>query len=173
MDRHCEEGDEKWGPKPAHLEHSRGMYQDRTLNWQGIAVKPVYAKEDSEDVKPEIPGAFPYTRGPHATMYTQKPWTIRQARLHALPLMNAVCRIQHCRGEQQVLSCKSRGRAAGAVRGIRSCHTSWVRDIANPLNFRYDSDNPRVRGDVGMAGVAIDSVEDMKVLGDVSESSRM
>ena len=45
---------------------------------KGIAIKPVYTKEDTDGMTGEIPGAFPYSRGPHATMYTQKPWTIRQ-----------------------------------------------------------------------------------------------
>lgn len=109
---------------------------------EGIAVKPVYTKDDTEGLPAEIPGAFPYTRGPHATMYTQKPWTIRQyAGFSTVEESNKFYRQNLAAGQQGL---------------------SVAFDLATHRG--YDSDNPRVRGDVGMAGVAIDSVEDMKRL---------
>ena len=115
-----------------------------SITWhtpEGISLKPVYAAEGDNA---EYPGVFPFTRGPHATMYTVKPWTIRQyAGFSTAEESNAFYR---------------RNLAAGQ-KGL-----SVAFDLATHRG--YDSDHPRVSGDVGMAGVAIDSVEDMKVLFD-------
>lgn len=144
------------------------------MRLQGIDVKPLYTKADAERVADELPGQFPYTRGPYATMYTNRPWTIRQyagfrygARLLAPALIPC---LQHCRGVQQVLPREPRCGPEGSECGVRSRHSSWVRtpgarrDASNSCTCSYDSDHPRVAGDVGMAGVAVDSVEDMKIL---------
>ncbi|KAJ2394299.1 hypothetical protein GGI05_002097, partial [Coemansia sp. RSA 2603] len=131
-----------------------------SLVWQtleGIAVKPVYTASDTAGLAPEIPGVYPYTRGPYATMYTQRPWTIRQyAGFSTVEESNRFYKAN----------------LAGGQQGL-----SVAFDLATHRG--YDSDHPRVVGDVGMAGVAIDSVEDMKVLfsgiplGDVSVSMTM
>jgi len=110
-------------------------------SWNGFDVKPVFTPEDV--VKhPELPGEFPYTRGVHATMYTAKPWTIRQyAGFSTAEESNRFYRAALEAGQQGL---------------------SVAFDLATHRG--YDSDHPRVVGDVGMAGVAIDSVEDMKKL---------
>ena len=118
----------------------------RDLIWQtpeGIAVKPLYTAEDvSED--PGLPGFAPFTRGVRASMYAGRPWTIRQyAGFSTAEESNAFYR---------------RNLAAGQ-KGL-----SVAFDLATHRG--YDSDHPRVVGDVGKAGVAIDSVEDMKILFD-------
>src|SRR5436853_7093171 len=111
---------------------------------EGIDVRPLYTAEDVAGLDPGLPGFAPYTRGPYASMYTGRPWTIRQyAGFSTAEESNAFYR---------------RNLAAGQ-HGI-----SVAFDLAT--HRRYDSDNPRVAGDVGMAGVAIDSVEDMKLLFD-------
>jgi len=113
---------------------------------EGIPVKPIYTAEDLEglDHVNTMPGMAPYVRGPMATMYTGRPWTIRQyAGFSTAKDSNAFYR---------------RNLAAGQ-RGL-----SVAFDLATHRG--YDSDHPRVSGDVGKAGVAIDSVEDMKVLFD-------
>jgi len=113
---------------------------------EGIPVKPLYTAEDLEglDHVNSLPGMAPYVRGPMATMYTGRPWTIRQyAGFSTAKESNAFYR---------------RNLAAGQ-RGL-----SVAFDLATHRG--YDSDHPRVSGDVGKAGVAIDSVEDMKVLFD-------
>ncbi len=118
----------------------------RDLNWntpEGITVKPLYTAEDVEN-DPGLPGFAPYTRGPYASMYTGRPWTIRQyAGFSTAEESNAFYR---------------RNLAAGQ-KGL-----SVAFDLATHRG--YDSDHPRVLGDVGKAGVAIDSVEDMKILFD-------
>jgi len=118
-----------------------------SLTWntpEGIAVKPVYSKEDAEGIPPELPGVFPYTRGPKATMYTNRPWTVRQyAGFSTVEESNKFYRQNLAAGQQGL---------------------SVAFDLATHRG--YDSDNERVTGDVGMAGVAIDSVEDMKQLFD-------
>jgi len=115
------------------------------LEWktaEGITMKPVYTKADVEDLPEEIPGKFPYTRGPYPTMYTNRPWTIRQyAGFSTVEKSNAFYRQNLAAGQQGL---------------------SVAFDLATHRG--YDSDNERVVGDVGMAGVAIDSVEDMKRL---------
>ncbi|MEJ6512453.1 MAG: methylmalonyl-CoA mutase [Acidimicrobiales bacterium] len=113
---------------------------------EGIAVKPIYTAADLEalgDVD-TLPGFAPYTRGVRATMYTNRPWTIRQyAGFSTAEESNAFYR---------------RNLAAGQM-GL-----SVAFDLATHRG--YDSDHPNVVGDVGKAGVAIDSVEDMKILFD-------
>ncbi len=120
-----------------------------SLNWQtpeGIAVKPLYTAEDlaaMEHVN-TLPGLPPYVRGPKATMYAGRPWTIRQyAGFSTAKESNAFYR---------------RALAAGQ-KGL-----SVAFDLATHRG--YDSDHPRVVGDIGKAGVAVDSVEDMKMLFD-------
>ncbi|MFT5341980.1 MAG: methylmalonyl-CoA mutase [Paracoccaceae bacterium] len=121
----------------------------KDLTWttlEGIEVQPVYTEDDLEGVTHmgTIPGAAPYTRGVKATMYAGRPWTIRQyAGFSTAEKSNAFYR---------------RGLAAGQ-QGV-----SVAFDLATHRG--YDSDHPRVVGDVGKAGVAIDSVEDMKILFD-------
>jgi methylmalonyl-CoA mutase len=111
---------------------------------EGIVVKPVYTKADLTNLEDEVPGVFPFTRGPYATMYTNRPWTIRQyAGFSTVEESNAFYRKNLKAGQQGL---------------------SVAFDLATHRG--YDSDNPRVLGDVGMAGVAIDSVEDMKILFD-------
>jgi methylmalonyl-CoA mutase len=120
-----------------------------TLTWQtpeGIDVKPLYTAADVDDVEflDSLPGLPPFVRGPRATMYANRPWTIRQyAGFSTAEESNAFYR---------------RNLAAGQM-GL-----SVAFDLATHRG--YDSDHPRVEGDVGKAGVAIDSVEDMKILFD-------
>jgi methylmalonyl-CoA mutase len=118
----------------------------KDLNWQtpeGITVKPLYTAEDVS-VDPGLPGFAPFTRGVRASMYAGRPWTIRQyAGFSTAEESNAFYR---------------RNLAAGQ-KGL-----SVAFDLATHRG--YDSDHPRVVGDVGKAGVAIDSVEDMKILFD-------
>ena len=120
-----------------------------TLTWQtpeGIAVKPLYTAADLEALEcvGGLPGIEPFVRGPRATMYSNRPWTIRQyAGFSTAEESNAFYR---------------QNLAAGQM-GL-----SVAFDLATHRG--YDSDHPRVVGDVGKAGVAIDSVEDMKVLFD-------
>jgi methylmalonyl-CoA mutase len=111
---------------------------------EGIEVKPLYTAEDVAGIDPGLPGFAPFTRGPYASMYTGRPWTIRQyAGFSTAEDSNAFYR---------------RNLAAGQ-KGL-----SVAFDLATHRG--YDSDHPRVVGDVGKAGVAIDSVEDMKILFD-------
>ena len=119
------------------------------LNWttsEGIVVKPLYTKQDVNGLPhtDTLPGLPPYIRGPQATMYAVRPWTIRQyAGFSTAEESNAFYRKALAAGGQGV---------------------SVAFDLATHRG--YDSDNPRVVGDVGKAGVAIDSVEDMKILFD-------
>nr|CAG8460882.1 2682_t:CDS:10 [Entrophospora candida] len=103
----------------------KGKDPEKVLTWhtsEGIDVKPVFTKADVENVADEVPGKYPFTRGPYASMYTARPWTIRQyAGFSTVEESNAFYRKNLAAGQQ---------------------------------------------GDVGMAGVAIDSVEDMKILFD-------
>ena len=113
---------------------------------EGIPVKPLYTRDDLAGVQHlgTIPGAAPFVRGPRATMYAGRPWTIRQyAGFSTAEASNAFYRRALAAGQQGV---------------------SVAFDLATHRG--YDSDHPRVEGDVGKAGVAIDSVEDMKVLFD-------
>jgi len=119
------------------------------LTWQtleGIPVEPVYSAEDVADLPHlgSMPGEAPFTRGVKATMYAGRPWTIRQyAGFSTAEESNAFYRKALAAGQQGV---------------------SVAFDLATHRG--YDSDHPRVEGDVGKAGVAIDSVEDMKILFD-------
>ncbi len=116
------------------------------LTAEGIPVKPLYTETDLEGLAHlgGLPGIAPYTRGPKATMYAGRPWTIRQyAGFSTAEESNEFYR---------------KGLAAGQM-GV-----SVAFDLATHRG--YDSDHPRVEGDVGKAGVAIDSVEDMKILFD-------
>jgi len=129
-------------------EQSDGKSPD-TLVWhtaEDIAVKPLYTAADmaSLEYADTMPGISPYVRGPQATMYTGRPWTIRQyAGFSTAEASNAFYRKALAAGGQGV---------------------SVAFDLATHRG--YDSDHPRVAGDVGKAGVAIDSVEDMKILFD-------
>ena len=120
-----------------------------SLTWQtpeDIPVKPLYTAADMEglDFTDTMPGMSPYVRGPQATMYAGRPWTIRQyAGFSTAEESNAFYRKALAAGGQGV---------------------SVAFDLATHRG--YDSDHPRVSGDVGKAGVAIDSVEDMKILFD-------
>jgi methylmalonyl-CoA mutase len=117
-----------------------------TLTAEEINIKPLYTEADVADleVTGSLPGIAPFVRGPRATMYAAQPWTIRQyAGFSTAKESNAFYR---------------RNLAAGQ-KGL-----SVAFDL--PTHRGYDSDNERVAGDVGKAGVAIDSVEDMKVLFD-------
>ncbi len=123
------------------------------LTPEGIPVKPSYGPKDIEglDFLATYPGLPPYLRGPYPTMYVQQPWTIRQyAGFSTAEDSNAFYR---------------RNLAAGQ-KGL-----SVAFDLATHRG--YDSDHPRVRGDVGMAGVAIDSIYDMRTLFDGIPLSEM
>jgi methylmalonyl-CoA mutase len=113
---------------------------------EGIAVKPLWTKADVADLDfaDTLPGDFPFLRGPRATMYAGQPWTIRQyAGFSTAEESNAFYRANLAAGQMGL---------------------SVAFDL--PTHRGYDSDHPRVVGDVGKAGVAIDSVEDMKILFD-------
>ncbi|KAG7394874.1 hypothetical protein PHYBOEH_004527 [Phytophthora boehmeriae] len=112
---------------------------------EGIPIKPLYTKGDLEQLDlAQAPGTYPYTRGPYASMYTAKPWTVRQyAGFSTAEESNAFYRKNLAAGQQGL---------------------SVAFDLATHRG--YDSDHPRVRGDVGMAGVPIDSIADMKILFD-------
>ncbi|MBT8422457.1 MAG: methylmalonyl-CoA mutase [Gammaproteobacteria bacterium] len=119
------------------------------LNWntpEGIQVKPLYSAEDLEslDHLGNLPGFAPFVRGPRATMYAGRPWTVRQyAGFSTAEESNAFYRKNLAAGQQGL---------------------SVAFDLATHRG--YDSDHERVIGDVGKAGVAIDTVEDMKILFD-------
>jgi methylmalonyl-CoA mutase len=120
-----------------------------SLNWvtpEGLTVKPLYTRADVDGLPyaDTLPGFAPFMRGPQATMYAVRPWTIRQyAGFSTAEESNAFYRKALAAGGQGV---------------------SVAFDLATHRG--YDSDHPRVTGDVGKAGVAIDSVEDMKILFD-------
>ena len=124
------------------------------LDWQtpeGITVKPLYTEADLADIEAQgfpwrdaLPGMPPYLRGPRATMYANRPWTIRQySGFSTAEESNRFYRDNLKAGQMGL---------------------SIAFDLATHRG--YDSDHPRVVGDVGKAGVAIDSVEDMKILFD-------
>ncbi len=124
---------------------AKGKVPEARLTPEKIAIKPLYTADDvSEMAHDELPGFAPFTRGVRATMYTGRPWTIRQyAGFSTAEESNAFYK---------------RNLAAGQ-KGL-----SVAFDLATHRG--YDSDHPRVPGDVGKAGVAIDTVEDMKILFD-------
>jgi methylmalonyl-CoA mutase len=138
----------------------RGKSLD-SLEWrtpEGIAVKPLYTAADLERIEREgfpwrdaVPGLPPYLRGPRATMYANRPWTIRQySGFSTAEESNRFYRANLAAGQMGL---------------------SIAFDLATHRG--YDSDHPRVVGDVGKAGVAIDSVEDMKILFDGIPLDRM
>ena len=115
----------------------------KTTTAEGIVLKPLYTAQDVQGLDDRsLPGEFPFTRGPYPTMYAHRPWTIRQyAGFSTVEESNKFYK-ENIKAGQQGLSVAF--------------------DLATHRG--YDSDNERVSGDVGMAGVAIDSVEDMKIL---------
>ena len=119
----------------------------RDLTWQtpeGFAIKPLYTGEDHADFDPGLPGFAPFTRGVKASMYAGRPWTIRQyAGFSTAEESNAFYRRNLAMGQKGL---------------------SVAFDLATHRG--YDSDHPRVVGDVGKAGVAIDTVADMQILFD-------
>jgi len=137
---------EKW--KEQARKELKGKDPEELL-WQtpdGLRIRPLYTASDLEDLRyaDTVPGLWPYLRGPRATMYANRPWTIRQyAGYSTAEESNAFYRRNLAAGQQGL---------------------SVAFDLATHRG--YDSDHPRVTGDVGKAGVAIDSVEDMKVLFD-------
>src|SRR5690554_840280 len=111
---------------------------------EGIELQRVYSKENLkfEKLRHTLPGARPFIRGPYASMYTVRPWTIRQyAGFSTAEESNKFYRANHTKGQKGL---------------------SIAFDLATHRG--YDSDHPRVKGDVGMAGVAIDSILDMRIL---------
>lgn len=148
--------DSPYKPKTPTLDEWRALVNKQTkgltpeeMTWQtpeDIDIKPLYTKADTENLEfaDTLPGFEPFIRGPQSTMYAGRPWTIRQyAGFSTAEESNAFYR---------------KNLAAGA-QGV-----SVAFDLATHRG--YDSDHPRVTGDVGKAGVAIDSVEDMKILFD-------
>ena len=131
----------------------RGVEEASWETPEGIAVPPLFTPADLTglDFLDTYPGIAPYLRGPYPTMYTTQPWTVRQyAGFSTAAESNAFYR---------------RNLAAGQ-KGL-----SIAFDL--PTHRGYDSDHPRVRGDVGMAGVAIDSILDMRQLFDGIPLDRM
>ena len=126
------------------------------LTWEtpeGIAVKPLYTAEDIKGLEhlDSMPGMAPFVRGPKATMYAGRPWTVRQyAGFSTAEKSNALYR-----------------------KNLESGQTGLSVAFDLATHRGYDSDHPRVEGDVGKAGVAIDSVEDMKILFDGIPLDRM
>lgn len=118
--------------------------EDVFMTNEGIPVKPVYTEKDIEFHEESMPGFAPNVRGPYPTMYVSRPWTVRQyAGFSTAEESNAFYRRNLAMGQKGL---------------------SVAFDLATHRG--YDSDHPRVVGDVGKAGVAIDSVEDMKILFD-------
>ena len=138
--------DKKWQKKAE--EELRGEGID-SLNWdtlEGIQVKPLYTSQDLLELEhlDNLPGFLPFLRGPKATMYSKRPWTIRQySGFSTAEESNKFYRDNLAAGQTGL---------------------SVAFDLATHRG--YDSDHPRVPGDVGKAGVAIDSIEDMKILFD-------
>src|SRR5215210_1243301 len=132
--------------RPSPLQEEGKGEGEPWLTPEGIAVKPRYGAEDRDgiDFLDTWPGLPPFLRGPHPTMYVNQPWTVRQyAGFSTAEDSNAFYRRN----------------LAGGQKGL-----SVAFDLATHRG--YDSDHERVEGDVGKAGVAIDSVEDMKILFD-------
>jgi methylmalonyl-CoA mutase len=135
---------EKWRGLAAQELRGAGADSLTLKSADGIAVKALYTAADLEKLAhaDTLPGMFPFLRGPRATMYANRPWTIRQyAGFSTAEESNAFYKAN----------------LAGGQQGL-----SVAFDLATHRG--YDSDHPRVTGDVGKAGVAIDSVEDMKIL---------
>ncbi len=137
-----------WQPPASHSPDAASVWETGA----GIPVRDVYAAADLDnlDFLDGWPGLAPYLRGPYPTMYVDKPWTIRQyAGFSTAEDSNAFYRRN----------------LAGGQKGL-----SVAFDL--PTHRGYDSDNPRIAGDVGMAGVAIDSIYDMRTLFDQCRSAR-
>ncbi|SVB09692.1 uncharacterized protein METZ01_LOCUS162546, partial [marine metagenome] len=138
--------DKKWQEKAT--EELKGDSTE-SLNWntlEGIEVKPLYTADDLMELEHlnNLPGFPPFLRGPRATMYNKRPWTVRQySGFSTAAESNKFYRDNLSAGQTGL---------------------SVAFDLATHRG--YDSDHPRVPGDVGKAGVAIDSVEDMKILFD-------
>jgi methylmalonyl-CoA mutase len=138
--------DKRWAERATKELKGRDPAELTWSTLEGIAVKPLYTEADTAGLTHlgSLPGEAPFTRGPKATMYAGRPWTIRQyAGFSTAEESNAFYRKALAAGQQGV---------------------SVAFDLATHRG--YDSDHPRVEGDVGKAGVAIDSVEDMKILFD-------
>jgi len=143
---------EKWAALAAKELKTRPL---KELDWaspEGFAVQPLYTEADLAGLETAtLPGFSPFLRGVRATMYTGRPWTIRQyAGFSTAEESNAFYRANLAAGQMGL---------------------SVAFDL--PTHRGYDSDHPRVMGDVGKAGVAIDSVEDMKILFDGIPLDRM
>ncbi len=135
---------EAWNSQAEGELRGRPLDDLTTETPEGISVKPLYTQDDVADLDhlDSLPGTAPFLRGPRATMYTNRPWTIRQyAGFSTAEESNAFYRANLAAGQMGL---------------------SVAFDLATHRG--YDSDHPRVVGDVGKAGVAIDSVEDMKIL---------
>ncbi|CAI5984866.1 unnamed protein product, partial [Closterium sp. NIES-64] len=213
----------EWAKRASKEIKGGDAFEDlKTLSPEGIWIKPVYSYSDvPEESKTEMPGVFPFSRGPYATMYTQRPWTIRQyAGFSTAEESNAFYRRNLAAGQKglsvafdlathrggltsrdtsnpaaislssRLSSLSSRPSSLSSRPSSLSSRPSSLSSrpsslssppssLFSPLPFlppsgvlsgttrttpAYDSDHPRVVGDVGMAGVAVDSVEDMKVL---------
>ena len=147
----AENKENRWGATPLSWQKTaQKELRQRPLDdlmWdtlEGIAIKPVYTSADLQGMQhlDSMPGEEPFVRGPRATMYANRPWTIRQyAGFSTAEESNRFYRKNLAAGQKGL---------------------SVAFDLATHRG--YDSDHPRVQGDVGKAGVAIDSVEDMKVL---------
>src|SRR3989442_7637060 len=118
--------------------------EDRRETDSGIEIKPVYTDEDVADLELELPGEFPFTRGPYKEMYRGRQWTIRQYAGFA---------------SAEETNARFRYLLAGGQHGL-----SVAFDL--PTQLGYDSDDPRSTGEVGRTGVAIDSIADMELLFD-------
>jgi len=136
---------ERWKTLAERELRGQPLASAATQTLEGITIKPLYTADDlTGDESTMFPGIEPFLRGPRATMYTNRPWTIRQyAGFSTAEESNRFYRKALAAGQQGI---------------------SVAFDLATHRG--YDSDHDRVAGDVGMAGVAIDSVEDMKVLFD-------
>ncbi|MFW2381157.1 MAG: methylmalonyl-CoA mutase [Acidimicrobiales bacterium] len=135
-----------WQAAAAKELRGRELNELTVLTPEGVEVGPLYTEGDLDGVDHlgSLPGQPPFVRGPRATMYTNRPWTIRQyAGFSTAEESNAFYRANLAAGQKGL---------------------SVAFDLATHRG--YDSDHPRVEGDVGKAGVAIDSVEDMKILFD-------
>ncbi len=134
--------------RPSHgdsaPDYPKGVGTNSWLTPEGLSLKTFYNPQDAEDLEHlhSLPGFPPFVRGPYPTMYVQQPWTIRQyAGFSTAEKSNAFYRKNLAAGQKGL---------------------SIAFDLATHRG--YDSDHPRVKGDVGMAGVAIDSILDMRVL---------
>src|SRR5262245_56985751 len=116
--------------------------EDRRETDSGIEIEPVYTADDVAGLELEPPGEYPFTRGPYATMYRGRPWTIRQyAGFGSAEETNERFRYLLDRGQTGL---------------------SIAFDL--PTQLGYDSDDPLAAGEVGRTGVAIDSIEDMRIV---------